>query len=194
MTPVRTITGRAIPFGMKNVDTDLIIPGRWLKTVSRKGLAAGAFEALRAVPGNLFDDPRFSGAPILIAGENFGCGSSREHAAWALADMGLRVIIAPRFADIFAGNAFKNGLLLVQLPQAACDRLLTLPFDTQLTVDLPSQTVTLSDGEIFQFPIDDFRKHCLVNGVDEIDVTLEYALQIEMYRKRVASDRSWINS
>ena len=126
MQPVSTIAGRAIPFGRKNVDTDVIIPAHWLKTTSREGLGRGAFESVRAEPGNVFDDPAYAGAPILIAGDNFGCGSSREHAAWALLDMGVRAVIAPSFSDIFSGNAFKNGILAVELPQDQVDRLLAV--------------------------------------------------------------------
>src|SRR5690606_16258617 len=124
MQPVRTVEGRAYPFGRKNVDTDLIIPAAWLKTVTREGLGRGAFEAVRAEPGNVFDDPRFAGAPIIVAGDNFGCGASREHAAWALLDMGVKAVIAPSFSDIFAGNAYKNGIVTVALPQEAIDRLM----------------------------------------------------------------------
>ena len=119
MNPVSTISGKAYPFGLKNVDTDVIIPAAWLKTISRTGLGKGAFEALRKEPDNLFDSAPYAGSPILIAGDNFGCGSSREHAAWALADMGITAVIAPSFSDIFSGNAFKNGLLTVVLPQGS---------------------------------------------------------------------------
>ena len=119
MNPVNTISGKAYPFGLKNVDTDIIIPAHWLKTISRTGLGNGAFEALRKEPDNLFDSAEYAGSPILIAGDNFGCGSSREHAAWALDDMGIQAVIAPSFSDIFSGNAFKNGLLTVVLPQEA---------------------------------------------------------------------------
>jgi 3-isopropylmalate/(R)-2-methylmalate dehydratase small subunit len=108
MEPVRQVEGRAYPWGAKNIDTDIIIPAHWLKTVTRSGLARGAFESVRAVEGNIFDDPRYAGSPILVAGENFGCGSSREHAAWALADMGIKAVIAPSFSDIFSGNAFRK--------------------------------------------------------------------------------------
>ena len=118
MVPLRQVAGRAIPFGAANVDTDVIIPAEWLKTITRDGLGRGAFETLRADPDNLFDSAQFKGAPILIAGDNFGCGSSREHAAWALLDLGIRAVIAPSFSDIFSGNAFKNGILTVVLPQA----------------------------------------------------------------------------
>ena len=113
MDAVSTVEGRAYPFGMKNVDTDMIIAAKWLKTISRSGLGAGAFEGLRQDPDNVFDNPEYRGAPILIAGDNFGCGSSREHAAWALIDMGVKAVIAPSFSDIFSGNAFKNGILTV---------------------------------------------------------------------------------
>src|SRR6187549_3250086 len=111
--------GERLSVGAKNIDTDVIIPAHWLKTVTREGLGKGAFETVRAQPGNIFDDPRYTGSPILIAGDNFGCGSSREHAAWALADMGIAAVIAPSFADIFASNAFKNGIVTVALPQEA---------------------------------------------------------------------------
>ena len=124
MQPVHEVAGRAIPFGRKNIDTDIIIPAHWLKTISREGLGRGAFEALRADPDNIFDQEAYKGAPILIAGDNFGCGSSREHAAWALLDMGIKAVIAPSFSDIFSGNAFKNGILTVVLPQEQVDRLL----------------------------------------------------------------------
>ncbi|MGV3512424.1 MAG: 3-isopropylmalate dehydratase small subunit, partial [Novosphingobium sp.] len=142
MEPVKHIEGRAIPFGRKNVDTDVIIPAKWLKTITRQGLGRGAFEALRADPDNIFDSAEFSGSPILIAGDNFGCGSSREHAAWALADMGVVAVIAPSFSDIFSGNAFKNGIVTVVLPQAAVDRLLEVAQDHPLNVDLETMTVT----------------------------------------------------
>ena len=124
MQPIDHVHGRAIPFGRKNVDTDVIIPAHWLKTVTREGLGRGAFEAVRKEPGNVFEDAEYAGAPILIAGDNFGCGSSREHAAWALLDMGVTCVIAPSFSDIFSGNAFKNGILAVVLPQEQVDRLL----------------------------------------------------------------------
>ena len=154
MEPVSTIEGRAIPLGAKNVDTDVIIPAHWLKTVTREGLGKGAFESLRGQPGNPFDDPDFAGAPILIAGDNFGCGSSREHAAWALLDLGIRAVIAPSFSDIFAGNAFKNGILAVSLPQEQVDRLL--------------------------------------EGLDEVGLTLERGDAIAAYEKRQARDMPWL--
>ena len=181
MEPVSTIAGRAIPLGLKNVDTDVIIPAHWLKTITREGLGRGAFETLRAEPGNVFNDPEFAGAPILIAGDNFGCGSSREHAAWALADLGLAAVIAPSFSDIFAGNAFKNGILAVELPQEAVDRLLEIARTDPVTIDLDTQTVTTPFQDRFRFEIDPFRKHCLTEGLDEIGLTMASAGAIERY-------------
>ena len=182
---VEKIEGRAIPLGRANVDTDLIIPARHLKTLTREGLGAHAFEALREDPGNPFDDPRYAGAPILIAGDNFGCGSSREHAAWALLGLGIHAVIAPGFSDIFAGNAFKNGIVAVELPPAEVDRLLELAADGQsLTVDLQSQQVSTETGESFSFALDDFRRQCLLLGLDEIGLTLESEAEIADYEGR----------
>jgi 3-isopropylmalate dehydratase small subunit len=193
MDKVATIDGRAYPFGMKNVDTDIIIPARWLKTISRSGLAKGAFEVLRKEPSNVFDDPDYVGSPILIAGDNFGCGSSREHAAWALGDMGVKVVIAPSFSDIFSGNAFKNGILTVALPQAAIDRLMEVASaGDPIHIDLEQQTVTTQFQDRFAFEIDAFRKHCLLGGLDEIGLTLGDAGSIDVYEKRLAGERPWM--
>ena len=172
MKPIRHVAGRAIPFGRKNVDTDVIIPAHWLKTITREGLGRGAFEAVRKEPGNVFDDPEFAGSPVLIAGDNFGCGSSREHAAWALLDMGITCVIAPSFSDIFSGNAFKNGILAVVLPQEQVDRLLEVAQTDPIDIDLESQTVTTRFQDRFSFEIDPFRKHCLLNGLDEVGLTM----------------------
>jgi 3-isopropylmalate/(R)-2-methylmalate dehydratase small subunit len=187
MEPIRQVEGRAIPFGRKNVDTDVIIPAHWLKTISRDGLGKGAFEAVRKEPGNVFADPTWEGAPILIAGDNFGCGSSREHAAWALLDMGVTCVIAPSFSDIFASNAFKNGLLTVALPQEAIDRLMEVAATDPIHVDLESQTVTTPFQDRFEFPIDPFRKHCLLNGLDEVGLTLARGDAISAYEGKAAS-------
>ncbi len=192
MTPFTTLTGVAVPFGAANVDTDVIIPARFLKTITRAGLGAGAFATLRDDPGNLFDTPRNAGAPILIAGDNFGCGSSREHAPWALADMGFRVVIAPSFADIFAGNAYKNGMLLVVLPQEQIDRLLVAAADADVTVDLENQVVTTAYQDRFAFAVDPFRKDALLRGQDEIGLTLTMAPAIRAYEARLTADRPWI--
>ena len=192
MQPVSTIAGRAIPFGRKNVDTDVIIPAHWLKTTSREGLGRGAFESVRAEPGNVFDDPAYAGASILIAGDNFGCGSSREHAAWALLDMGVRAVIAPSFSDIFSGNAFKNGILAVELPQDQVDRLLAVAVTDPIHIDLAQQTVTTQFQDRFTFAIDPFRKHCLLEGLDEIGLTLASAEAIGVYEQRQAAQMPWL--
>lgn len=192
MQPISTVEGRAYPLGLKNVDTDIIIPAEWLKTISRTGLGKGAFQSLRAVDGNVFDDPEFAGSPILIAGDNFGCGSSREHAAWAMADLGISAVIAPSFSDIFSGNAFKNGLLAIVLPQTAIDRLLEVAKTDPIHIDLETQTVTTPFQDRFEFEIDPFRKHCLLNGVDEIGLTLESSDAIGSYEGRLAQDRPWL--
>lgn len=192
MEPVTTVDGRAIPFGRKNVDTDVIIPARWLKTITREGLGRGAFETVRAEAGNVFDDPRYAGAPILIAGDNFGCGSSREHAAWALLDLGIKVVIAPSFSDIFSGNAFKNGVLTVVLPQEAIDRLMVVAETDPIHVDLDAQSVTTPFQDRFAFEIDPFRKACLLGGLDEIGLTLERGAAIDAYEARAAAERPWL--
>lgn len=192
MKAISRVEGRAYPIGLKNIDTDVIIPAVWLKTISRAGLGKGAFESLRAVPGNVFDDPEYAGAPILIAGDNFGCGSSREHAAWAMADLGISAVIAPSFSDIFSGNAFKNGLLAIVLPQAAIDRLMEVARTDEIHIDLETQTVTTPFQDRFEFEIDPFRKHCLINGVDEIGLTLKSSDAISVYEAKLSADRPWL--
>ena len=192
MQPFRTLTGVAVPFGVSNVDTDVIIPARFLKTITRAGLGQHAFAGLRAEPGNVFDTERNRGAPVLVAGDNFGCGSSREHAPWALADMGVRVVIAPSFADIFAGNAFKNGMLLVALPQEQVDRLMVVAENFEITVDLENQVVTTPFQDRFSFAVDPFRKDCLINGRDEIGLTETRLADITAYEARLATARPWV--
>jgi len=187
MHPVREVRGRAIPFGRKNVDTDVVIPAHWLKTITREGLGKGAFEAVRKEPGNVFEDPEFARAPILIAGDNFGCGSSREHAAWALLDMGVTCVIAPSFSDIFSGNAFKNGILTVALPQEAIDRLMEVARTDPVHVDLETQTVTTPFQDRWPFEIDPFRKHCLLEGLDEVGLTLAQADEITSYEDKASA-------
>ena len=192
MQPVLAVTGGAYPWGAKNVDTDVIIPAHWLKTISRTGLGRGAFETVRAQPGNLFDDPAYAGSPILIAGDNFGCGSSREHAAWALADMGIGAVIAPSFSDIFSGNAFKNGIVAVVLPQAAIDRLLEIAAEGQpITVDLETMSVTTPYQDRFGFTLDPFRRQCLMEGLDEIGLTLARDTRISNFEEAMAEHRPW---
>jgi len=188
MEAVRTIEGKAYPFGRKNVDTDVIIPAHWLKTISRDGLGRGCFESVRQEPGNVFEDEAWKGAPIVIAGDNFGCGSSREHAAWALLDMGVKAVIAPSYSDIFSGNAFKNGILAVVLPQEAVDRLLEVARTDPIHIDLESQTVTTPFQDRFTFEIDPFRKHCLLNGLDEVGLTLARQEAIGSYEQQARAD------
>ena len=188
MQPINHVAGRAIPFGRKNVDTDVIIPAHWLKTITREGLGQGAFEAVKKEPGNVFTDPEFADAPILIAGDNFGCGSSREHAAWALLDMGVTCVIAPSFSDIFSGNAFKNGILTVALPQEAIDRLMEVAKTDPIDIDLETQTVTTPFQDRFTFDIDAFRKHCLENGLDEVGLTMAQGDAISAHEAKAKAD------
>lgn len=195
MEKLTRVEGQAIPFGRKNIDTDVIIPAKWLKTITRDGLGKGAFETVREVEGNVFDDPAYAGAPILIAGDNFGCGSSREHAAWAMLDLGIRAVIAPSYSDIFSGNAVKNGILPVVLPQAAIDRLMEVAQQgSPITVDLETQTVTTQFQDRFEFEIDPFRKHCLMGGLDEVALTLERSEAIARFEDKRANAQSWLTA
>nr|AKS10301.1 3-isopropylmalate dehydratase small subunit [Sphingobium sp. MEA3-1] len=194
MKAIDRIQGRAYPLGLANVDTDAIISAEYLKKITRKGMGAGAFATMRSVAGNIFDDPAYSGAPILIAGANFGCGSSREHAAWAILDMGVQVVIAPSFSDIFSGNAFKNGILTIDLPQEEIGALLLAAKAGELVVDLPDQSIRTADGRIYRFSMDPFRKNCLVNGLDEIGITLQMEDDIADYEKRAQERTPWLFS
>ena len=192
MEPLREAHGRAIPFGLANIDTDVIIPAKWLKTITRDGLGRGAFETLRADPDNLFDSAEFKGSPTLIAGDNFGCGSSREHAAWALLDLGIRAVIAPSFSDIFSGNAFKNGILTVVLPQSAIDRLMAVAETDPIHIDLEQQTVTTRFQDRFTFEIDPFRKACLLGGLDEVGLTMARDTAISNYENEAKATLPWL--
>ena len=174
---------------------DIIIPAHWLKTITRAGLGRGAFETVRAQADNIFDDPRYAGAPILIAGDNFGCGSSREHAPWALLDFGIRCVISTSFADIFFNNCFKNGILPIVMPPEVVEVLMEdarKGANARMTVDLENQTVTTSDGQSFPFQVDPFRKHCLLNGLDDIGLTMEKAPAIDAYEAQMAQSRPWV--
>lgn len=187
----------AAPLRMANVDTDKIIPARFLKTIKRSGLGVHAFAGLRyrddgsEDPDFVLNRVPFREARILIAGENFGCGSSREHAPWALLDFGIRCVIAPSFADIFFNNCFKNGILPIVLPQAACDALMAdaeAGANARIIVDLATQSVSRPDGEVFGFEIDEFRKRCLLDGLDDIGLTLEKAPSIDAYEARTEGE------
>ncbi|MBE7518948.1 MAG: 3-isopropylmalate dehydratase small subunit [Thermoflexaceae bacterium] len=176
MEKFQTVRGRAIPLNRADVDTDQIIPAQYLKRIERTGFGQFAFEQWRKDPGFVTNNPAYAGAPILLAGPNFGCGSSREHAPWALQDMGLRVIIAPSFADIFRNNCAKIGLLTVVLPQQDVDHLLARSEElasSELVVDLAAQTVSTPDASfVRRFEIDPFAKRCLLEGLDDIGLTL----------------------
>ena len=187
MMPFIRVEGRAYPLPCANIDTDLIIPAVHLKTVERSGLGRHAFEVLRAAPGNVFDDSRYRGAPILIAGDNFGCGSSREHAAWALSDLGVRAIIAPSFSDIFASNAFKNGIAAIELESGAVEELLEAAPDHSFSIDLERQVVASSAGHHFHLMMDSFRRECLLGGLDEIALTLMHERDIDAYERRTGT-------
>ncbi|OYY67449.1 3-isopropylmalate dehydratase small subunit [Sphingomonas sp. 28-63-12] len=181
MTPVTQVEGRAIPLGIANIDTDVIIAAEHLKTVTRSGLGAHALESLRRAADNVIDDPAYTGANILIAGANFGCGSSREHAVWALMDRGITAVIAPSFSDIFSGNAFKNGMVTVVLPQPQIDRLMAVAETQPMTIDLTTMTVTTPFQDRFSFGLDEFRRDCLLHGTDEIALTMASDAAIGTY-------------
>jgi 3-isopropylmalate/(R)-2-methylmalate dehydratase small subunit len=200
MTPFTTLTATAAPLDMANVDTDKIIPARFLKTIKRSGLGTSLFASLRynddgsETPDFVLNQDKYRGAKILIAGENFGCGSSREHAPWALLDFGITCIIAPSFADIFHGNCFKNGILPIVLPPDICAELMAdaaLGPNARLTIDLASETITRPDGTTIGFTIDPFRKKCLLGGLDDIGLTLEHATAIDAFEANEATARPW---
>ena len=195
------LTGIAAPMPLVNIDTDMIIPKQFLKTIQRSGLGKNLFDEMRftqdgaEIPGFVLNQPAYRQAEILIAGDNFGCGSSREHAPWALVDFGIRCVISTSFADIFYNNCFKNGILPIVMPAHVVDSLMAdaeKGANARITVDLESQTVTASDGQSFGFEIDAFRKHCLLNGLDDIGLTLEKVTAIDSYENRAASMRSWV--
>ncbi len=196
-----TLTAIAAPLPLINVDTDMIIPKQFLKTIKREGLGRNLFDEMRyddngdEVPDFVLNRPAYRDAEILIAGENFGCGSSREHAPWALKDFGIRCVIAPSYADIFFNNCFKNGILPVVLPQEQVDLLMEEAergSNARMTVDLEAQEITTSSGETIRFEVDPFRKHCLLEGLDDIGLTLEKASAIESFEARAAQSRPWV--
>jgi 3-isopropylmalate/(R)-2-methylmalate dehydratase small subunit len=199
MQPFRTHTGIAVPLDRPNVDTDQIIPARYLKRIERTGFGQFLFYAWRFTAagepdsGFVLNEPRYRGSSILIAGPNFGCGSSREHAPWALADYGFRAILAPSFADIFFNNCFKNGLLPVVLPDmdiSELQRRAQANAGYQLTINLESCTVTDDQGFSRRFQIDEFRRHCLLNGLDDIGLSLQHEADITAFEQRRAQ-RGW---
>ena len=186
MDPIHTITGNAIPLGLSNVDTDQIIPSEHLKRVERTGYGEFAFEAWRQDTEFVINQPQYFDSPILLSGPNFGSGSSREHAVWAIQQMGVRVVIAVSFADIFRNNSAKMGLLTVELSEEDVNHLLARALekpDSQIVVDLESQTVTLNDGWTRDFKIDSHVKYCLLNGLDDISLTLKNSEDIEAFER-----------
>lgn len=200
MQKFTTLTGIAAPMPLVNIDTDMIIPKQFLKTIARTGLGKNLFDEMRynldgsEISDFVLNQPAYRKAEIIIAGDNFGCGSSREHAPWALLDFGIRCVVATSFADIFYNNCFKNGILPVVMPQEVVDILMNdakRGENARQTVDLLAQTVTTSDGQVFGFDVDAHRKHCLINGLDDIGLTLEKAAAIDAYEAKAANTRSW---
>ena len=202
MDKFTVLTGVAAPLPMINVDTDMIIPKQHLKTIKRTGLGKALFDEMRyetdgtEKPDFVLNQPAYRKAQILIAGANFGCGSSREHAPWALLDFGIRCIIAPSFADIFHNNCFKNGILPIALPQEIVDRLMDdarKGANAQITVDLEKQEIVRPDGEVISFAVDAFRRHCLLNGLDDIGLTLQKGGDVDGYESRQRAAQPWLS-
>jgi 3-isopropylmalate/(R)-2-methylmalate dehydratase small subunit len=196
-----TLTGIAAPMPMVNVDTDMIIPKQFLKTIKRSGLGVNLFDEMRydregnEVADFVLNKPQYREAEILVAGENFGCGSSREHAPWAIKDFGIRCVIAPSYADIFYNNCFKNGILPVVLPQEQVDVIMKdaeKGANARVSIDLDAQTVTTSDGEVFSFEVDSFKKHCLMNGLDDIGLTMEKVDSVKAFEEKASAARPWV--
>lgn len=195
------LTGVAAPMPLVNIDTDMIIPKQFLKTIQRSGLGKNLFDEMRydadgnENPDFVLNQPAYRNAEIIVAGDNFGCGSSREHAPWALLDFGVRCVISTSFADIFFNNCFKNGILPITLPQEVVDELMedaTRGANARITVDLEREVVTTSDGKEFAFSIDPFRRHCLLNGLDDIGLTMEKASAIQTFETTMATARPWV--
>ncbi len=201
MEKFTTLTGVAAPMPMINIDTDKIFPAIYLKTIKRTGLSQWLFQEVRFRPDGsenpdfVLNQGPYRQAKIIVAGDNFGCGSSREHAPWALVDFGIRCVIAPSFADIFYNNCFKNGLLPIALPQEICDELMEdakRGANAVLTIDLEAQTISRPDGEIVHFDIDPFRKRCLLNGIDDIGLTEEKSAAIAAYEESRRPAKPWL--
>ena len=201
MDKFTTLTGIAAPMPLVNIDTDMIIPKQFLKTIHRSGLGKNLFDEMRYTadgaenPDFVLNKPAWRDSQIIVAGDNFGCGSSREHAPWALLDYGIRCVISTSFADIFYNNCFKNGILPIVLPEPAVAALMRDAengANARLTVDLEAQTVTGADGTAYPFEMDPHRKHCLLNGLDDIGLTMEKAPAIDAYEARIAQSQPWV--
>jgi len=200
MEPFKQLTGVAAPLPMINVDTDMIIPKQFLKTIKRTGLGSALFHEMRTRPDGspnpdfVLNKQAYKNAKILVAGANFGCGSSREHAPWALLDYGFRCVIAPSFADIFYNNCFKNGILPITVPKEVADELMEdakKGANAVMTIDLEAQTISRPDGEKVPFEVDAFRKHCLLNGLDDIGLTEQKDAEIGAYEEAARLQRPW---
>jgi len=200
MDKFTTITGVAAPMPMVNIDTDMIIPKQFLKTIKRTGLGANLFDEMRfdrdgnEVADFVLNQPAYRKAEIIVAGDNFGCGSSREHAPWALKDFGISCVIAPSFADIFFNNCFKNGILPIALPQETVDILMKdaeKGANARMSVDLEAQTITTSDGEVISFDVDPFKKQCLMEGLDDIGLTMAHASEIDAFESKLKARQPW---
>ncbi|SHF38273.1 3-isopropylmalate/(R)-2-methylmalate dehydratase small subunit [Litoreibacter ascidiaceicola] len=201
MDKFETLTGIAAPMPLINVDTDMIIPKQFLKTIKRSGLGVNLFDEMRydddrnEIADFVLNKPQYREAEILVAGDNFGCGSSREHAPWAIKDFGIRCVIAPSYADIFYNNCFKNGILPIVLPQEQVDVLMKdaeKGANARMSIDLEAQTVTTSDGEVFSFEVDNFKKHCLMNGLDDIGLTMEKVASVKAFEAKAGAERPWV--
>jgi len=201
MEKFETFSGIAAPLPLINIDTDMIVPKQFLKTIKRSGLGVNLFFEMRyddagnENPDFVLNRESYRQAEILVAGDNFGCGSSREHAPWAIKDFGIKAIIAPSYADIFYNNCFKNGILPITLPAEQVDALMKdaeQGGNARITIDLEAQTVTGAQGEVYPFEIDSFKKHCLLEGLDDIGLTLERASAIDSYEARVSQERPWV--
>ncbi len=201
MDKFTTLTGIAAPMPLVNIDTDMIIPKQFLKTIQRSGLGKNLFDEMRytqdgqEIPDFVLNQPAYRKAQIIVAGDNFGCGSSREHAPWALLDFGIRCVISTSFADIFYNNCFKNGILPIVMPPEVVEVLMEdakKGANARMTVDLENLTVTTSDGQSFPFELDPFRRHCLLNGLDDIGLTMEKAPAIDAYEAQMAQSRPWV--
>lgn len=201
MEKFEKITGVAAPMPLVNIDTDMIIPKVFLKTIKRSGLGVNLFDEMRydrqgnEIPDFVLNQPAYRGAEILVAGDNFGCGSSREHAPWAIKDFGIRCVISTSFADIFFNNCFKNGILPIVMPQEFVDVLMEdarKGANARMTIDLVGQVVTTSDGQEFPFEVDSFKKHCLIEGLDDIGLTMAKAAEIDTFETAAAQSRPWV--
>ena len=201
MEKFEKISGIAAPMPLINIDTDMIIPKQFLKTIKRSGLGVNLFDEMRyddngdEIPDFVLNKPAYRSSEIIVAGDNFGCGSSREHAPWAIKDFGIRCVIAPAFADIFYNNCFKNGILPITLPQDQVDVLMKdaeKGANARMEVDLVAQQITTCDGEVFSFEVDEFKKRCLLEGLDDIGQTFQKVAAIDSFEAKASVARPWV--